>query len=416
MNRILIIFAILLLGVSAVAAQDEDDTAAQTPEAICAAATPAEDAATQTFSAPEQVLEAGVDYYAIFCTEYGPVYVDLFETLAPQTVNSFVFLAESNFYNNTVFHRVIADFMVQGGDPEGTGRGGPGYSVNDEYLSYMVFDRPGLLATANSNDADAGRYNTNGSQFFITTVVTDWLNHNHSIFGEVLYGQGNVEAIPPTEVQANARLDTVVIITDPTAVDIEYNRPVPATFEEYAAQADTFPELSELLVADSALTGALSTSEFVVTLPEDLRATGEEFFTEYHHTGTVSLHNINETCNFEELPLYDLGYAIHLFDTSDDARAAAVDGRLVELITGGNEFTEDKMAFSQLPVYTWETTACDEASTIAVMWRQVGRAILVTYSTYPNGSPVVATEWLDSLALGQFEPQFDAQLRLEANQ
>ncbi|PJF22945.1 MAG: hypothetical protein CUN56_03445 [Phototrophicales bacterium] len=393
----------------------QEDTP-QTPEEICAAATPAPDAATQTFTAPDQVLEPGVDYYAIFCTEYGPIYVNLFETLAPQTVNSFVFLAQNNFYNNTVFHRVIADFMAQGGDPEGTGRGGPGYTVNDEYVSYMVFDRPGLLATANSNNRDMGRFNTNGSQFFITTVVTDWLNYNHTIFGEVLYGQENVEAIPPTEVQPNARLDTVVIITDPSMVDVDYTPPEPASFDEYAAQVDTFPPLSDLLMADSALTGNFDTQAFVTSLPESIREAAESFFTDYNHVGTVSLHHINETCNYEELPLYDLGYQIHLFETPADARAAAQDERLVEIITGGNEFTQDVMLFSQLPLYTWDTTACDEASTAAVMWRQVGRAIIVTHSTFPNGSPVVANEWLDTLALGTYEPVFAVQLRLEASQ
>lgn len=413
MKRVLIFFALLLLTASAVFAQEEEP---QTPEDICVAATPAPDAATQTFAEPEQVLEPGVDYYAIFCTEYGPVYVNLFETLAPQTVNSFVFLSQNNFYNNTVFHRVLADFMAQGGDPEGTGRGGPGYTVNDEYVSYMVFDRPGLLATANSNNRDAGRYNTNGSQFFITTVVTDWLNYNHTIFGEVLYGQDNVLAIPPTEVQPNPRLDTVVIVTDPTTVNVDYAPPAPASFEEYAEQVANFPPLSDLLIADSALTGDFETGEFVATLPEAVQETAEAFFADNNHIGTVSLRNFNESCNYEELPLFDLGYQIHLFDTVDDARAAAQDERLVEVVTGGNEFTEDVMMFSQLPLYTWDTTTCEEASTAALMWRQVGRAIIVTHSSFPNGSPIVANEWLDTLSLGTYEPLFDAQLRLEASQ
>jgi hypothetical protein len=94
---------------------------AQSPADLCAAALPAPDPATRDFpDGPAQVLQPGVDYRAIFCTGAGPVYVDLFQDAAPETVNNFVFLAQNGYYNNTTFHRVIADFMVQGGDPTGT--------------------------------------------------------------------------------------------------------------------------------------------------------------------------------------------------------------------------------------------------------------------------------------------------------
>ncbi len=132
---------------------------------LCAAASK-DEPATRSFDGPEQVLESGVDYRAIFCTQAGPVYVDLFEDYAPQTVNNFVFLAQNGYYNNTTFHRVIEDFMAQGGDPTGTGSGGPGYQFGDETPGFLVFDRPGLLAMANAGPG------TNGSQFFLTTAVT----------------------------------------------------------------------------------------------------------------------------------------------------------------------------------------------------------------------------------------------------
>ncbi|MCA9912212.1 MAG: peptidylprolyl isomerase, partial [Anaerolineae bacterium] len=116
---------------------------------LCDSATPTEPA-TRSYSQAEQVLEDGVDYQAIFCTDAGPIYVDLFEDQTPVTVNNFVFLAQNNYYDNTIFHRVIQDFMAQGGDPTGTGMGGPGYQFQDEIVQGLTFDTPGLLAMANA--------------------------------------------------------------------------------------------------------------------------------------------------------------------------------------------------------------------------------------------------------------------------
>src|SRR5688572_14124487 len=120
------------------------------------------------------------------CTDAGAIYIDLLEDFAPATVNNFVFLAQNNYYDNTIFHRVLEDFMAQGGDPTGTGSGGPGYQFRDEFAPFLTFDRPYLLAMAN---AGAG---TNGSQFFITTAETPHLDFRHTIFGDVLEGQENV--------------------------------------------------------------------------------------------------------------------------------------------------------------------------------------------------------------------------------
>ena len=118
--------------------------------------------------------------------------IDLFDDQAPVTVNNFIFLANQGFYDDLVFHRVIPDFMVQGGDPSGTGSGGPGYSFEDEFDPSLRFDRRGLLAMANSGPA------TNGSQFFITHVPTDRLNDAHTIFGEIVEGDDTLGAIPIT--------------------------------------------------------------------------------------------------------------------------------------------------------------------------------------------------------------------------
>lgn len=117
---------------------------------------------------------------AIIKTNKGEINLNLFSEAAPVTVLNFVNLANRGYYDNTIFHRVIDDFMAQGGDPTGTGMGGPGYSFGDEVYNGYLFDKPGYLAMANAGP------NTNGSQFFITTVITEWLNNNHTIFGEVV--------------------------------------------------------------------------------------------------------------------------------------------------------------------------------------------------------------------------------------
>jgi peptidyl-prolyl cis-trans isomerase A (cyclophilin A) len=143
--------------------------------------------------------------YAQFDTSEGKIVVRLFEKDAPITVKNFIDLAEGSrewtdprdrqkkttpLYNGTIFHRVIPDFMVQGGDPAGSGMGGPGYQFQDETKgSPHKFDRPGKLAMANSGP------NTNGSQFFITVAATDWLTGKHTIFGEVVEGQDVVDKI-----------------------------------------------------------------------------------------------------------------------------------------------------------------------------------------------------------------------------
>lgn len=186
---------ILLIGTT-VSAQ-----AGLTPAQICAEAAPAQDPTNRTFSQPEQVLEPGVDYRAVLCTEAGPIYVDLFEELTPITVNSFVFLAQQGYYNNTTFHRVIADFMAQGGDPTGTGRGGPGYKFQDEFHPSLKHDKRGVLSMANAGPG------TNGSQFFITHGPTPHLNNRHSVFGQVIEGEDVLMSIPerdPSNVNAPA--------------------------------------------------------------------------------------------------------------------------------------------------------------------------------------------------------------------
>jgi peptidyl-prolyl cis-trans isomerase B (cyclophilin B) len=127
-------------------------------------------------------------YAATFETSRGTIACDLFAKEAPKTVNNFVFLAREGFYDGLKFHRVIADFMVQGGDPQGTGSGGPGYKWPDERSALNIKHEVGSLSMANAGP------NTNGSQFFITHIATDWLNGKHAVFGKVTSGQDVVNA------------------------------------------------------------------------------------------------------------------------------------------------------------------------------------------------------------------------------
>lgn len=127
-----------------------------------------------------EVVMSDLVLNAKIVTDKGEINLKLFPEVAPLTVLNFAHLAKRGYYDNLKFHRVISDFMIQGGDPTGTGAGGPGYQFGDEFKEGVVFDRKGLLAMAN-----AGK-NTNGSQFFITHVETPWLNYHHTIFGEVV--------------------------------------------------------------------------------------------------------------------------------------------------------------------------------------------------------------------------------------
>ena len=136
----------------------------------------------QWASAPEMQIAADKSYTATIATEAGDIVLTLFADKTPKTVNNFVFLAREGFYDNTTFHRVIADFMAQGGDPTGTGRGGPGYRFADEFHPELKHDKPGILSMANAGPG------TNGSQFFITHVPTPHLNNRHSVFGKVTKG------------------------------------------------------------------------------------------------------------------------------------------------------------------------------------------------------------------------------------
>jgi peptidyl-prolyl cis-trans isomerase A (cyclophilin A) len=175
----------------------------------------------------------GESIFATLHTNVGPIRLELFPNHAPRTVANFVGLAEGTtqytdprtgapgtgpYYDGVIFHRVIPNFMIQGGDPTGTGRGGPGYAFNDEIHPELVFNRPYLLAMANAGTRPDGS-GTNGSQFFITVSATPHLNRKHTIFGEVADEQSRkvVDAIAATRTTQDRPLSDIVI----NRIDIE---------------------------------------------------------------------------------------------------------------------------------------------------------------------------------------------------
>ncbi|MFD3004542.1 MULTISPECIES: peptidylprolyl isomerase [Thermus] len=148
----------------------------------------------RSFKAPEALLEPGKDYYARIRTTKGDILLDLLEKEAPNTVNSFVFLALHRFFEGVEWHRVIPGFVAQTGDPTGTGAGGPGYAFGLEIAPGLAFDREGMVGMARTQDP-----NSNGSQFFITLAPTPHLTGQYTLFARVVEGMEVVRRLTPTE-------------------------------------------------------------------------------------------------------------------------------------------------------------------------------------------------------------------------
>jgi cyclophilin family peptidyl-prolyl cis-trans isomerase len=163
----------------------------------------------QWSSPPAMTIDPAKQYFATIKTEKGDIRIQLFADKVPNTVNNFVFLARQHFYDNTVFHRVLAGFMAQGGDPTGTGSGGPGYKFADEFDATLKHDSAGILSMAN-----AGK-NTNGSQFFITYAPQPHLDGYHAVFGKVVSGMDVLKALTPRDPQTNPTFpgDRIITIT-----------------------------------------------------------------------------------------------------------------------------------------------------------------------------------------------------------
>ena len=241
---LVLISVVILAGCAQTPVSEGTPTPAATSEveARTETATPApEEETVQDFKSwpepPEMTIDPDKIYVATIQTEKGDIVVELDAKNAPITTNNFVFLAREGFYNGLTFHRVIPGFMAQGGDPTGTGTGGPGYAIPDEITPDMKFDRPGLLSMAKAGP------NTAGSQFFITYAPAPWLDGGFTIFGEVIEGMDVLEQITPRDPEtATAPGDKILAITISEA-DVSRRptpTPTPTPFAPDANNADHF--------------------------------------------------------------------------------------------------------------------------------------------------------------------------------
>lgn len=366
-------------------AQYEAAADAKTPTEICAEAVPATSPENRTFTEAEQVLESGLDYRAIFCTGAGPVYIDLLEEQTPITVNNFVFLAEQGYYNNTTFHRVLESFMAQGGDPEGTGTGGPGYRFEDEIVPGLTFEGPGKLAMANAGPG------TNGSQFFITTAPTSHLNGLHTIFGLVLEGQANVVNIdlrdPSTATEPGETLDTVVIITDPTTVKTT-PKPAPLEADVVAAfdgvDAVITEEIASVLENQKF---TQTTDEVVSAAPEAAQESLGSWLGAHNHEYRVGSVINNKACDLTQVQFMSVGYSLDAFATVTDAVEAASDAAFADVAAALGYTDQQTSADQAEPIYTQEIAACDTPAVKAMTYRQRGAFLVMVEATFPADSP-----------------------------
>lgn len=418
-SRLVLLTAFLVIGLG-VAAQDEDAgdapeasvivTEPGTPASLCEAAGEPEALVDNQFTQPEEVLEEGTDYRAVFCTDAGAIYVDLYEKQSPVAVNNLLFLASKGYYNQTIFHRVIEDFMAQAGDPTGTGSGGPGYQFNDEFAPYLIFDRPGLLAMANAGTNPQTGAGTNGSQFFITTSLTPHLDYRHTIFGEVLEGYENVEAIqlrdPATGGDATG-LNTVLIVTDPSLVETTYEGAPVAT------QADVEEALSSnsILAAATALFGQFPAEEVTIettsmapeaaieAAPNSVKASLESFLDENEVEYVVSSTMSAANCELEIIPFISIGYTVYATPSAEIATAALEKADTAVLGVANGLANVGGFAYDQ-PVYTGETNACDVGATAGRVFYTRGRYIIEAEAVIPADAqftPAVMIEQLSSI-------------------
>jgi cyclophilin family peptidyl-prolyl cis-trans isomerase len=312
----------------------------QTPDEICAAADSAAPA-NRTFDQAGQVLADGVDYWAIICTAAGAIVVDLFEQDAPLTVNNFVFLAQQGYYNSTTFHRVLPGFMAQGGDPTGTGSGGPGYEFADETSNGLIFDRFGLLAMANAGP------NTNGSQFFITYGKPNWLDGAHTVFGSVYQGLNAAELLQPRDPQQGpdydgAALNTVVIIEDPASVVVTPDAPPDVAHFQALLDLVITWQINTLFVKDDALSHTFDlegiASAWQATYGPELGDYIRSYLSDKGFVGSAALVLPISECpaTAADLPIWGLAFYIAEFAKDGTPQQVAFDNaRADQLVEAG---------------------------------------------------------------------------------
>jgi cyclophilin family peptidyl-prolyl cis-trans isomerase len=313
-----------------------------TPDEICATATAdLEEPETRQFEQAGDVLQGGVDYWAVICTDAGAIFLDLYEDKAPITVNNFVFLAQQGYYNHTTFHRVLPGFMAQAGDPTGTGGGGPGYEFEDETDNGLAFDQFGLLAMANAGA------NTNGSQFFITYALTPWLDGNHTIFGHVFQGIDVAERLTLRDPEGNpgyegAALHTVVIVEDRDSVDATPDSPPSLDHFQFLLEQNIAGRLTNLFTLVEDYSHVYDLQAEAQSWQDD---GGDElvsflwaYLSDSGFIGTAAILTQVNTCseNPADLPVWLVGFQVSDYGTADAAQAVVFDNtRADKLVSTG---------------------------------------------------------------------------------
>ncbi len=396
-----------------------------TPQEICQKAVPEATQNHSTFDAPQPVLQEGRDYRAILCTAYGAVYVDLFEDAVPDVVNNFAFLALSNFYNGTVFYRAIPNYRVEGGSPDGTPQGSPGYNLPLHIAGFLAFDRPGQLGMISTNPNDPLGEGSSGSRFFITTNAAPQINYTRTLFGEVLDGLEAVEQIKRGDI-----LQAVVLIDDPARVVFdETPTPLPTmedvaaalSAESLSATLERFgyipPTVPPLTIVEK-LSGVFDTAEVLATAPENAQNDYSAFLERYGHQYRVSAALKNQTCDLSGVTFMELRYSLDAFASREQATAALMDGFLADLAQArGFTITEaqDTTNLSQ-PVYIQSTRACNKNAVHGITYWQRGRFIVTAEVISQTGSGnniQTPAFWLRGIVQFVFENALSDVLRAE---
>lgn len=254
------------------------------------------------------------DLFVTIQTDKGDIALELFGDKAPLTCANFVNLAGRDYYDGVTFHRVIADFMIQGGDPSGTGSGGPGYSFEDEFDDNLIHSGPGILSMANAGP------NTNGSQFFITHVITPWLDGAHSVFGRVTVGQDVVDAI--------AQFDNII--------DISISGIIPPEMEAMQTRIDEFNSILDLNYPN--LSEAKQLAEYLTISSVDF----DEFeeITLYPNPTNDFINLSNVDFSIDKIQIYSTGGSLKLevpFNSNLVTINNLVSGKYLVLIFGKNK-------------------------------------------------------------------------------
>ena len=394
----------LLVGLASFSALAQS---AHAPADLCAAAVPAAEPTTRVFPAPEHVLQEGVDYRAIFCTSAGPIYVDLFETVTPETVNNFIFLASNGYYNNTNLSGRAEGLQLAGGDPTGTGTGGPGYQFSSEIAGFLMFDRPGILAMWTSE------WDINGSQFFITTSEIPLFDYDFSIFGEVLFGQAYAktmayhDSVTPGDV-----LNTVLIISDPSEVEVDVPPLESATTAELRAALDRENRAlsASMGQVDSDVTGVFDLDATIEQLSDSVQASARTMFEGGGFE--MRVRSSIDSCNSNPPGLGKLGYTLDAYADAGSAAAAIASG-VYDAALNGEGFTARNVEGWSQPLYTRSTTSCDQPMIEGATIYQRGRYVVEVRASVIDEQPLELDGWITGFVARRYERAFADVLRRE---